>query len=121
MGERDTEPMNAEVPPLREKANHIKATGSQKVKVREKEKIRVARVPRADALIVVEPTMHLHARRVKGAKPTSCKISSKMGKPINGVIRANGEPHGDNKANREPITRCPNPWDPTGPRECTQH
>ena len=112
MGERDTEPKTAEVPILREKASHPKATASPRAKVRGKgeERIRVEKAPRVGASIVAAPTMHQTAQREKvKARQMSFKTSNKVVK----------QTHGDNSANREHTTQCHNPY-PTGPREFTQ-
>ena len=108
VGEKDTEPKTAEVPPLREKASHQKETESQRVKVRAKQKeTRVVKVQRVDALTVAAPTMHPTAQR---EKEKARQMNFKM------VVK---QTHGDNRANREHTTQCHNPY-PTGPREHTQ-
>ena len=119
VGEMDIALRIAEVPPLREKA---KAKASPKEKVRERLKVRIkeARGQRLGALPVADRIMHPRARKAKAAKPASCRTSSQVGNPTNGATRANREPHGDNRANRELTTQCPTPWVPMGHRGFTQ-
>ena len=95
VGEKDTGPKIAEVLQLKEKANQIRAMVSLKEKARERQKVRTreAKVPRADASIVVEPTTHPIAQREKEAKQVSSKIN---------------QTHGGNKTSRELTTQCPN-------------
>ena len=99
----------AEALPSRAKAKG-KARPKVMVRVRVKVKVQLkgVRVPKVDALHVVDHTMHLHARKGKVAA-----------RPLNWINKGVGnKTHGEHQANREPITLCPNHWDPTGPREC---
>ena len=99
----------AEALPSKAKAR-AKARPKVMVRVRAKAKAQVkgARVPKVDASHVVDHTTHLHVLREKVAA-----------RPLNWINRGVGnKTHGEHKANREPITLCPNHWDPTGPREC---
>ena len=104
----DTELRTAEALPSRAK---VRVKVRPKVMVKARGKVRVqlkgVRVPKVGALHVVDHTMHLHARKGKVAVRPPNWINKGVGNKI----------HGEHKANREPITRCPNPWDPTGPRE----
>ena len=105
-------PKIAEALPSKAKAR-AKARPKVMVRVRAKAKVQLkgVRVPKVGALHVVDHTTHLHARKGKVAV-----------RPLNWINRGVGnKTHGEHQANREPITRCPNPWDPTGPQECTQH
>ena len=121
--DKDTELRTAEALPSRAKAR-VKVRPKVMVKARGKVRVQLkgVRVPKADALHVVDHTTHLHAQKGKGAARPRNLINKWVGNKIHGEHKANrGPTHGEHKANREPTTRCPNPWGPMGHRECTPH
>ena len=102
VGDRDTEPLTAEVPLLKVKvkASHLKETVNPRVRVRVKVKARIMgeRVPSEDALTVVGHTLHPTAQR---GRVKARRVSSNN--------RATNPTHGGNREHKGLNIQCLNP------------
>ena len=80
--DQDTEPQIAEAGQLRGKARREAAKVKEKEKERGKEKVRMGKDQKEDALIVADPTTHLPVQKVKARveRQMNYKIKARVAK-----------------------------------------